>query len=147
MAVWWNVFLFAKLIHNKKLNSQCFVETPVFSRFGLFFLPRVHCICYLRNNLGRSHVIRILEPADFRQIERAVVWPKSIVIFKEAKIWQPAQWESFIHITCRSRRFIFTYVGDTTSSLHLVSWVQKGSIRPQWSIVCTLREDQPLRMV
>ena len=37
----------------------------------------VRCIRHSRNDLGRWRVIRIIGPADFRQIERSCVWPES----------------------------------------------------------------------
>ena len=37
----------------------------------------MRCVRHSRNDLGRSRVIGIIKPANFRQIERAGVWPES----------------------------------------------------------------------
>ena len=53
------------------------LQTPVFNVFGLSFHPLVRCIRHSRNDLGRWRVIRIIGPANFRQIERSCVWLES----------------------------------------------------------------------
>ena len=46
-------------------------------RLRFLFLPLVRYIRHSRNDLGKSRVIRIMGPGNFRQIERAGVWPES----------------------------------------------------------------------
>ena len=45
--------------------------------FGLFFSSSDTLYLSLKKRLERSHVTRIIGPANFRQFECAGVWPKS----------------------------------------------------------------------
>ena len=52
-------------------------ELQYLNDFGLFFSSSVALYSSLKKRLERSYVIRIAGPANFRQIERAGVWPES----------------------------------------------------------------------